>query len=137
MFKWTTLLWTGLASCLTLFALNAPTAVGCVPPQVNDTVQVTGLKADDEYVKETTQVEARGRLSAIYLRCLKPASPGQPGVLVPGILWKFSVNGKTYTLSIASPELERLARTLDGKVVLLSGELRKDTIVVKDLKAAR
>ena len=99
------------------------------------TVHVTGLKASDEYVKETTEVEARGRLLGITMRCVKAPDPGHPDILLPLVAWNFVVDGKTYTLAFANPELEQFARTLDGKFVVLTGVLDKDTITVKTLKA--
>jgi hypothetical protein len=235
MFKWMTLMCTGLACCLTLPALNAGTDMGCLPPpppqdylkktvrveikgqlvrvrrendgsdrrdsrfitawQINangktytldlgetrwyviekvhttiaplpemglsgkaenfagktvivtgtldgTTVHVTDLKADDEYVKETTEVEARGQLSAIWLELLRPLIPEErlsqrPERFPPQLVaWNFFVDGKTYILTFATPELEGLARKLEGKAVVLTGELKNHTITVKTLKAA-
>jgi hypothetical protein len=235
MFKWTTLVLTGLACCLTLPAVDAGTDMGCLPPPLtqdylkktvrveikgqlvrvrreNDgsdprdirfitvwqvsangktytldfgrthlyatdrlhtlialppwmelpgkaeklagktvivtgtldgtTVHVTDLKADDEFVKETTEVEARGQLSALYLELIRPLIPEQrlterPESFPPQLVaWNFVVDGQTYTLTFATPELESLAKKLDGKAVVLTGELKNNVITVKTLKAA-
>jgi hypothetical protein len=100
------------------------------------TVHVTALKADDEFVKETTEVEARGHLSATYLETFKAGRFGNPDFVVPVAAWNFVVGGKTYNLAFATAELEQLARKLDDKAVVLTGDLDKDTITVKTLKAA-
>lgn len=103
-----------------------------------DTVHVTGLKADEEHVKQTTEVEARGQLSAIYLEpIITVCVVGRPEVPIPVVAWNFIVDGKTCTLTFATPELEKLARTLDGKAVVLTGTLDHDTITVQTLKAAQ
>jgi len=89
------------------------------------TVHVTGLKAGDEYVKETTEVEARGQLNAVLLRC----GPGSKA-------WNLVVDGKTYGIAFASSDLEKLAETLDGKDVVLNGVVDGTSIAVSTLKAA-
>ena len=99
------------------------------------TVHVTSLKGDDEYVKETTEIEARGQLSAIYLETLLTV-PMRSERFPPVAVWNFVVDGKTYTLNFATAALEDLARKLDGKAVVLTGVLNKDTITVKTLKIA-
>jgi hypothetical protein len=91
-----------------------------------DTVQVAGLKADEDSVKQTTEVEVRGRLQAVLLRC----GPGSKA-------WNVIVDGKTYFLDIADPRLRPTAETLDGKDVLITGVMNDDTITVKTLKAAQ
>jgi hypothetical protein len=95
-----------------------------------DTIHVTGLKADEEYIKQTTEVEAHGQLSAVTLETIQPRIP-------PIVAWNFVVNDKTYPLTFATPELENLAKTLDGKTVVLTGTLDNDTITVQTLKAAQ
>jgi hypothetical protein len=100
-----------------------------------ETVLVTGLKADEDSVKQTTEVEARGQLSAIYLETITPVF-GRRDIPIT-VAWNFTVDGKTYTLRFASPELESLARSLDGKAVVLTGEMKDSTITVKTLKAAQ
>jgi hypothetical protein len=215
MFKWTTLLLTGLVCCLTLPALNAGTDLGCLPPPplpvqdylkkttsveikgqlshiVSDcrgpqdtkfpmpniwffnawqmtvggktytltfgerkdvteltnklvgktvivsgtldgsTVHVTGLKADDEYVKETIEVEVRGQLQFLYT-LFPNIGTNRIEKDLAGV--NIVVDGKTYKLDLM-PELLKLAQTLDGKVVVLTGILNKDTIAVKTLKVA-
>jgi hypothetical protein len=91
-----------------------------------ETVQVTGLKADEDSVKQTTEVEVRGRLQAVLLRC----GPGSKA-------WNVVVDGKTYFLGLADAQLRPTAETLDGKDVLITGVMNDDTITVKTLKAAQ
>jgi hypothetical protein len=222
MFKWTTLVGTALACCLTMTAVNAGPDMGCLPPPLTQdylkktvrveikgklehvqlwlegprdpkfptpniafldywqitvggklaelqgytlefgerkditdlanklvgkmvivtgtleaaTVHVTGLKANEDHVKQTTEVEARGRLSAIYLETFKAGGFGNPDFVVPVAGWNFVVGGKTYNLAFATPELEQLARKLDDSAVILTGVMEGDTITVKSLKAA-
>jgi hypothetical protein len=102
-----------------------------------DTVHVMGMKADEDYVKQTTEVEARGQLRAEYRELVRPDAPQLLERFPPIIDWSFAVDGKTYTLKFATPELEKLAKALDGKAVVLTGTLDKDTITVKTLKAAQ
>jgi hypothetical protein len=96
------------------------------------TVHVTGLKADDEYVKEATEVEVRGQLQLLYT--LFP-NIGTNRIEKDLAEVNIVVDGKTYKLD-PMPELLKLAQTLDGKVVVLTGILNQDTIAVKTLKAA-
>jgi hypothetical protein len=104
-----------------------------------DTVQVTGLKADEEYVKQTTEVEVRGQLQGIRFEPVIYKTGGPMiDIYVPPhyVAWNLVVDGKTYSVSFPTPELARLAETLDGKAVVISGELKNDVITVKTLKAA-
>jgi hypothetical protein len=91
-----------------------------------DTVQVGGLKADEDSVKQTTEVEVRGRLQAVLLRCG-----------VGSKAWNVVVDGKTYFLVITDSQLLTASDTLNGKDVLITGVMNDDTITVKTLKAAR
>jgi hypothetical protein len=89
-------------------------------------VHLTGLKADEGSVKETTEVEVRGRLQSLLTRC----GPGSRA-------WQVVVDGKTYSLDFATPELRKLAETLDGEAVVLSGTQNNDAVIsVKTLTAA-
>jgi hypothetical protein len=97
------------------------------------TVHVTSLKADDEYVKETTEVEARRQLQFLYT-LFPNIGTNRIEKDLAGV--NIVVDGKTYKHDL-TPELLRLAQTPDGKVVVLSGILNKDTIAVKTLKAAK
>jgi len=90
-----------------------------------DTVRVGGLKADEDSVKQTTEVEVRGRLQVVLLRC----GPGTRA-------WEVVVDGKTYLLDMTDAQLRKTAETLDGKDVLISGVMNDDLITVKTLKAA-
>jgi hypothetical protein len=209
MFKWMTAVLAGLACCLTLPALDAGTAVGCLPPPLTrdylkktvrveikgklehvriwlepddvrdqtfpmpnlpfvdywqitvrgktymlafpeqkpltdqadklagksviltgkldgETVHVTGLKADEECVKQTTEVELRGRLKAVLLRC----GPGSKA-------WTVVVDGQEHFLDLADAQLLKTAETLEGKDVLITGVMSVYDIHVKTLKAAQ
>jgi hypothetical protein len=101
----------------------------------NGTVHVTGLKADEEYVKQTTEVELRGRLKGVRLKFRDIGFP-EPNDVVDFLAWNVTVGDKTYSLNFATPELEKLAEALDGQAILLTGELSNDTITVKTLTAA-
>ena len=98
------------------------------------TVHVTGLKADEDYLKQTTEVEVRGRLHGVALKFLDIGFPNSD-LLVDFVVRNVVVDGKTYSISFASPELEKLAGTLDGQAVVLTGDLDGETITVKSLKA--
>jgi hypothetical protein len=95
-------------------------------------VRVTEMKADEDYVKETTEVEVRGHLQLIYT--IFP-NVGTNRVERDLAAVKIAVDGKTYKLNL-TPDLSKLAETLDGKAVVLTGVLDKDAITVKTLKAA-
>jgi hypothetical protein len=96
------------------------------------TVGVTGLTADEDYVKEKTEVEARGQLQVIRSRMPNLWDNTFDSVIV-GL--NFVVDGKTYNLEL-TPEQWKLVETLDGKAVILTGVLDKDSITVKTLRAA-
>jgi hypothetical protein len=96
------------------------------------TVHVTGLKTNDEYVKETTEVEVRGQLQFFYT-LFPNIGTNRIEKDLAGV--NIVVDGKTYKLDL-TPELFKLAQTLDGKTVILTGILNKDTIAVKTLKVA-
>ncbi len=114
MSRWTSVALTGLACCLTLPALSARTALGCPPPLTQD------------QVKKATEVELRGRLQSVLLRC----GPGSKA-------WQVVADGKTYSLDFATPELAQQAATLDGQAVALTGTLNNNQIIsVKTLTAA-
>jgi hypothetical protein len=94
-------------------------------------VHVTGLTADDEYVKETTEVEVRGQLQMLYTRF--------PNTLTNKIEIDLAqvnilVNGQTYHLE-AAPGIT-FDESLADKTVVLTGVLSKNTITVKTLKVA-
>jgi hypothetical protein len=89
-------------------------------------VGLSEIKADEDYVKETTEVEVRGRLQSVPLRC----GPGSKA-------WNVVVDGKTYFLEFATPELRKLADSLDGKTAVITGTLQDTGIAVKTLKAAQ
>jgi hypothetical protein len=88
-------------------------------------VRLSEMKADEDYVKWTTAVEVRGRLQSVPLRC----GPGSKA-------WSVVVDGKTYSLDFATPELQKLAEPLDGKTAVITGDLKNDVITVKTLNAA-
>jgi hypothetical protein len=88
-------------------------------------VRLTEMKADEDHIQETTEVEVRGRLQSVLLRC----GPGSKA-------WSIVVDGKTYSLDFATPELRKLAETLDGKTAVITGDLKDDAVAVKTLKAA-
>jgi hypothetical protein len=114
MSKWTSVVLTGLACCLTLSAVPARTALGCPPPVTQDSLQ------------DTTAIEVRGRLQSVLLRC----GPGSRA-------WQVVVDNKTYGLDFATPELARQAEALDGKTVVITGALKIGFgITVKSLAAA-
>jgi hypothetical protein len=91
-----------------------------------ETVQVGGLKADEDSIKQTTEVEVRGHLQAVLLRC----GPGSKA-------WNVVVDGKTYFLDMTDAQLRKTAETLGDKDVLITGVMNDDTITVKTLKAAQ
>jgi hypothetical protein len=91
-----------------------------------DTIRVGGLKADEDYVKQTTEVEMRGRLQSLPTRC----GPGS-------VAWTVVVDGTTHFLDITDAGLKGLAKTLNGKDVLITGATNGDFITVKTLKAAQ
>jgi hypothetical protein len=95
-----------------------------------DTVQVSGLRADEDYVKQTTEVEVRGQLRG-------EAVPSFWEGGAQFVAWSVTVDGKFYALTFATPELEKLATTLAGKAVVLTGVLNGDTITAQTLNAAQ
>jgi hypothetical protein len=88
-------------------------------------VRLTEMKADQDYVKETIEVEVRGRLQSVPLRC----GPGSKA-------WSVVVDSKTYSLDFAAPELRKLADSLDGKTAIITGVFQDAVITVKTLNAA-
>jgi hypothetical protein len=115
MSKWTSVVLTGLACCLTLPALSLETALGCPPPP----------PLTQDAIKKTAEVEVRGRLEALLLRC----GPGSKA-------WIVIAEGKSYILQFATAELLTTAEALDGKDVALTGALDNGTLTVQTLKAA-
>ena len=98
------------------------------------TVQVTDLKGDNticcpgpEYVKETTEVEARGRMRTIGVKNINILDPTREDEIVAV---EFVVDGKTYNLA-NTPELWY------GKDVVLTGVLNDKTITVNSLRVAK
>jgi hypothetical protein len=103
-----------------------------------ETVLVTGLKADEDSATVTTEVEARGQLSAIYLEDYIKVPLSETAERYPPVVeWNFTADGKTYFLNFATTELAKFAKTLEGKAVILTGEMKDSTITVKTLKAAQ
>jgi hypothetical protein len=118
-----------------------------VPERASPTLRVLSLRADD-FVKETIQVEARGRLEGVRERLLIP-EPGtypaeeakrgpqenlQKAARIVG--WRFYLGEKSYGLDFGGRrELLDLARSLDGKGVFLTGTRVGDTIHVATMKA--
>jgi hypothetical protein len=86
---------------------------------------LTDMRADEGYVKETTEVTVRGELRALLVRC----GPGSK-------LWDVVVDERTYTLDLATPALKQQAEALDGKTVVLTGTLQGAAITVKTLEGA-
>jgi len=101
----------------------------------NGVVHLTSLKADDEYVKETTELEVRGRLEEVIAYLKDIGFPNSPPDMI-SLGWNVVVDGKAYTVTFNGPELLTLAKYLNGKTVVLTGELKDDIITVKTLKAA-
>jgi hypothetical protein len=100
-------------------------------------VHMTSLKADEsDFVKQTVEVEVRGRLAAVRLGIIDIGFPHEPGDLGPVVAWNLTVDGKTYALALSGTDLEQLAQMYDGQAVVITGTLDKDTITVKTLKAA-
>jgi hypothetical protein len=109
-----------------------------------DRLHVASLKADPEHVKKTVKVEVKGRLyrekpleriPVVPLRDVQPAVEVQ---FIPSFapVWQVLVGDKAYTLDFEGAEgLLPRARELDGRTVILTGELRGDTITVATLKA--
>jgi hypothetical protein len=134
--------------------VNRPVVVTGVPDPSSPTLRVTSLKAD-EFVKETINVEVRGKLESIRrIRRFHPEEPLpqpwwperkpmpepeppiaiDPDDLAPIIGWRIVGGEKAYTLYFGS-ELLEVARKLDGKSVIVTGTRVGETINVTGLKA--
>jgi hypothetical protein len=106
-------------------------------------VHVASLKADVEHVKKTVKVEVKGRLIAFYTipeSLIVPVQARVPREFPPydlGPMWQVIVGDKAYTLDFEGAEgLLPRARELDGRAVILTGELENETTIrVASLKA--
>jgi hypothetical protein len=127
--------------------VNRPVVVTGIPEPASPTIRVTGIKAD-EYVKETIQVEIRGKLGSWREpNLIKPLPfpidkpdpwikpwPPRP---IPQIVtwWIYYDGGKYYELEFGGrAELLKLAKTLDGKQVVVTGTRAGQVIHVASMK---
>jgi hypothetical protein len=122
--------------------VNRPVVVTGIPEPASPTLRVTSLKPD-EFVKETINVEVRGRLESIrnWVHLLaefrEPALPRPPRDRYPIIIgWQISLGEKSYRLDFGNrAELLNLAHQLDHKGVIVTGTRVGEVIHVTALKA--
>src|SRR5262249_25894748 len=122
--------------------VNQRVVVTGIPEPASPTIRVTSLKPD-EFVKETINVEIRGRLESIreWLHLLEEfrerALPRPPQDRFPIITgWQVYVGDKSYRMDFGSRiELQKLAHQLDHKGVIVTGTRVGGVIRVTGLKA--
>jgi hypothetical protein len=111
-----------------------------------EVVHVASLKGDVEHVNKKVTVEVKGRLNAVYPPIpefpARPAGAKAPRDFPPydfGPIWQIAVGDKTYALDFAHAGAEGLldrANELNGRTVIVTGELENDTTIwVAGLKA--
>jgi hypothetical protein len=130
--------------------VNRPVVVTGIPDPASPTLRVTSLKADD-FVKETINVEIRGRLGSWREpRIIDPwydrwPDPGfgphlrpcpEVGKLGPIVSWWIYLGEKYYRVDFgARKELLDLAKQLDGQSVIVTGTRVGEVIHVVSMKA--
>jgi hypothetical protein len=91
----------------------ASTALGCLPA------------SSQGPVKGAAEVKLRGRLQTVLLRC----GPGSKA-------WSVVTDGNPHNIELPTPELRKLAETLEGQDVVVTGQVSGVNIAVLTLKAA-
>jgi hypothetical protein len=102
-----------------------------------DAVRVTSLKEaqGDAFVKETVDVEIKGRLQGMWLELARTTDLRNPERHPPVVIWTVTAEGQSFTLDFGTAaDVRKLAETFDGRMVVLTGTLRDGNVIVKTLK---
>jgi hypothetical protein len=106
-----------------------------------DKLHVASLKGDVEHVKRAVMVEVKGRLGyappvhLVPLGSAEEAISRRPRLDLIGGTWEITAGDKTYSLVVLGAAEQARANELDGRTVVVTGELRDDVITVASLKA--
>jgi hypothetical protein len=105
--------------------------------RVGEVIHVTGMKADEGSYKETLTVEIQGQLRAPTFDEDDIRHRKDRVLEVFRAPTTITADGKTYRLVFGDDwRLKKLARSLDGKTVVVTGTLKDSVVTVTGLRSA-
>jgi hypothetical protein len=125
-------MWKNCLSLLCLVCLGGSLAFACGPTDLPEPPPQTGPLLPSffpkDYIKKIITIDANGKLTVEYFRCLGP--DGKPMIVV-----SVTAGGKTYRLEFTAADLREAALKLDGQTAHVVGTLDGSTLRVTKVEA--